>query len=566
MKGDLDMTYPNADPFDWSSVQPYVDGLLSEQLTPETAAGWLQRWSDLASVLYQAQAQVQRETTEDTTDEAADRRFQILVEEILPRARVADQALKARLLSLEGLEPGEDTRELLRRFATEASIYHADNVPILSELLKLANQYDKIAGSLNIVWDGRQETLPQAQLHLRSPERDERERAWRLISAAYLGSRQKMDELYLEMLTLRRRVAVNSGLPSFRDYQWKEMARFDYTPEDCATFHDAIEHEVVPLVQELYAQKAQLLGLPHLRPWDTDVDPYGPPLQPFADTAELEEGASRIFEQVDPELAAYFQVMRDGYLDLASRPNKAPGGYCESFPVAGKPYIFMNAVGTHRDVDTLLHEGGHAFHFMESRRQPLLWNQNGPMEFCEVASMSMELLSAPYLAAGQGGFYSEADARRAYAQGLRETVEFLPYMAVVDAFQHWVYVEAPEDVKAGDLDAKWSELWDRFMYGIDYTDLDTEKATGWHRKLHIFQAPFYYVEYGLAQLGALQVWRNALREPRQAVADYRAALALGNTRGLAQLFEVAGARFGFDRQTVGELMVLIREQLDRLAT
>ncbi len=233
--------------------------------------------------------------------------------------------------------------------------------------------------------------------------------------------------------------------------------------------------------------------------------------------------------------------------------------------MSGKPYIFMNAAGTHDDVQTLLHEGGHAFHFMESRRNPLFWNQNAPMEFCEVASMGMELLSAPYLAADRGGFYSEADARRAYADHLREIVKFLPYMAVVDAFQHWVYVEAPADVSPADLDAKWSSLWDRFMPGIDYAGLETEKETGWHRKLHIFTVPFYYVEYGLAQLGALQVWRNALADQRKAVADYRAALRLGSTVGLSALFRAAGGRFAFDRRTVGSLMALVEEQLARLA-
>jgi oligoendopeptidase F len=225
----------------------------------------------------------------------------------------------------------------------------------------------------------------------------------------------------------------------------------------------------------------------------------------------------------------------------------------------------MNAVGTHDDVQTLLHEGGHAFHYMESRRNPLWWNQNGPMEFCEVASMGMELLSAPYLASSRGGFYVEADAARAYSELLRGIVTFLPYMAVVDAFQHWVYVDAPAGVAAADLDAKWSALWDRFMVGIDYTGLHIEKETGWHRKLHIFTDPFYYVEYGLAQLGALQVWRNARKDQRRAVADYRAALALGGTRGLAQLCAAAGGHFAFDRRTVGELMALVEEQLALLA-
>lgn len=560
------MSYPAMNPMNWDTVQPHVDALLAADLTPANAEAWLQQWSDLASVLYEAQAQVNRKVTENTADEEADRQFTILVEQIMPQTRVADQALRDKLLALQshGYTPGPDTIELLRRFRAEADIYCAENVPILSELAKLGNQFDKIIGGLNINWDGVTETMPQVRLHWQSQERAEREKAWRLAMDAYLAQREKLNDLYLQMLAQRRRVARNAGLPHFRAYRWQELARFDYTPADCVTFHDAIEHEVVPLARKIYAEQAHKLGLATLRPWDTDVDPQGEPLRPFKDVADLAEGCYRIFGQVDVELAAHFAVMRDGFLDLPSRPNKAGGGYCEAFPVTGKPYIFMNAVGTQDDVQTLLHEGGHAFHFMEARRNPLWWNQNSPMEFCEVASMGMELLAAPYLPAERGGFYSAADARRAYAEKLKELVTFLPYMAVVDAFQHWVYVDAPEAVSACDLDAKWSELWDRFMIGVDYAGLQTEKETGWHRKLHIFTDPFYYIEYGLAQLGAMQVWRNALQDQRQAVASYRVALALGGTRGLAQLFAAAGGRFAFDRRTVGELMALVEQQLGLL--
>ena len=560
------MTYPQLDPMDWSTIQPHVDALLAAELTPANAGAWLQQWSDLASVLYETQVQINRRLTENTADEEADRQFLIFVEKIMPEARVATQALRDRLLTLQvhGYLPGPDTVELLRRFRAEADIYCAENVPILSELMKLGNQFDKTMGGLNIDWNGATETIPQARLHWQSQDQAEREKSWRLVMAAYLAQREKLNELYLQMLGQRRQVAKNAGLPDFRAYKWQELARFDYSPADCVTFHDAIEREVVPLARKIYAEQANKLGLDSLRPWDTDVDPHGEPLRPFKDVADLEEGCYRIFNRVDPALAAHFAFMRAGFLDLPSRANKAPGGYCEAFPVTGKPYIFMNAVGTHDDVQTLLHEGGHAFHYMESRRNPLWWNQNGPMEFCEVASMGMELLSAPYLPAERGGFYSAADAARAYADHLRGIVTFLPYMAVVDAFQHWIYVDAPESVTAADLDAKWSELWDRFMVGIDYTGLQIEKETGWHRKLHIFTEPFYYIEYGLAQLGAMQVWRNALQDQRKAVADYRTALALGGTRGLAQLFTAAGGHFAFDRRTVGELMALVEEQLELL--
>ena len=281
----------------------------------------------------------------------------------------------------------------------------------------------------------------------------------------WLQDRDRLDALYLNMLFHRRRLAQNAGKPDFRAYQWQVHNRFDYSPADCDTFHDAIEHEVVPVARQLDQELAHRLGLESLRPWDTEVDPHGAPLKPFKETAELVAGVQRMFEQVDPELARHFAALHDGWLDLASRPNKAPGGFCSSFPVSQRPFIFANAVGTQDDVQTLLHEGGHAFHFMESLWHPFVWNTSGPAEFAEVASMGMELLAAPYLERDRGGFYDEADARRAYAEQLEHIVRFLPYMAVVDAFQHWVYSAAPENVTAGDLDAKWSELWDRFMPG-----------------------------------------------------------------------------------------------------
>lgn len=553
------------DPLAWQTVQPRFEALVDLELKEDNIKEWLLQWSHLSALLGETDAQIYREVNENTADEQAEKRFLVMIEEIAPQVQMADQALKEKLLAFEGQIPDLETEQIIKRFRAEADIYREENVPLLSQLMKLGNDYDKLVGSMTIEWEGEKQTLPQVQFYLYDSDRDKRERAWRLVMEAYLEKREELNELYLKMLGLRRQVARNAGFTSFRDYQWQVLGRFDYTPEDCFTFHDAIEHEVVPLANEYYQRLAEQLDVDTLRPWDTKVDPSGDPLHPFDNAADLEAGGARIFEQVDPELAKHFMMMRDGFLDLASRPNKAPGGYCNSFPISGKPYIFMNAVGSHRDVTTLLHEGGHAFHFMESFRQPLIWNYNGPMEFCEVASMAMELLSAPYLSSEAGGFYSETDARRAYMQQLIDNpIFFLPYMAVVDAFQHWVYAEAPEEVTASDLDAKWSELWDRFMSGIDFYGLQPEKETGWHRKSHIFSVPFYYIEYGLAQLGALQVWRNALTDQAQAVANYRAALALGDTRPLPELFQVAGATFAFDRQTVGGLMRLVREQLEKL--
>ncbi|MBS1254093.1 MAG: Oligoendopeptidase F, plasmid [Anaerolineales bacterium] len=560
------MNYSDINPLDWDTIQPHVDALLATDLHGHNVEAWLQQWSDLTAVLQESAAQIYRDVSENTADEEAEQRFLTLVDDIIPQAKVAEQALKNKLLAIEDYTPSADTAMMMNRFRTEASIFREDNVPLQSRLMKLENEYEKLVGGMTIEWEGKEETLPQAQLHLREQDRATREKAWRLIMERYAADRERINKLYLKMLPLRQQVAQNAGFNDYRAYKWKDLARFDYTPDDCFTFHHAIEHEVVPLATRLHTERTEKLALETLRPWDTEVDLYGEPLSPFEDAAKLEEGGYRILQQVDPALAQHFAAMRDGFLDLASRPNKRQGGYCRSFPISGKAYIFMNAVGTHRDVNTLLHEAGHAFHFTESLRHPLIWNHDGPMEFCEVASMAMELLSAPYLEKNKGGFYDEDDARRAYAEQLRGIVEFLPYMAMVDGFQHWVYVDAPADVTPADLNAKWSELWDRFMAGIDYSGLEAQKETGWHRKTHIFSTPFYYVEYGLAQLGALQVWRNALEDQAQAVADYRAALALGDTRPLPELFETAGATFAFDRETVRELMNLVQAQLAILDT
>lgn len=556
-----DLFYPQVDAADWSTVQPHVDALLAAPLSAPAVEGWLRQWSALAAVLAEAGAQIYRDITENTADAAAEERFKHFVGQIEPQTRLAEQALKEKLLAVPGYQPNQETALLLRRFGNDAEIFRAENVPLESKLALLGNQYNKIVGGMTVEWQGQTLTMPEATSRLQEPDRATRAAIWQRAMQRFLADRAALNELFLEMLPLRRQSAANAGFATYRALRWQQLARFDYTPDDAFTFHDAIEHEVVPLATQLYRQLASRLGIDALRPWDTEADPYGQPLHPFANAAELEAGSQRIFTQVDPVLAGYFTGMRDRYLDLASRPNKAPGAYCNGFPVSGQPYIFMSAVGTHSDVTTLLHEGGHAFHFMESQRQPLIWNQNAPMEFCEVASMSMELLSAPYLAAEQGGFYSAAEARRAYASQLRKIVLFLPYMAVVDGFQHWLYAQAPQAITPADLDRTWSALWDRFMPGIDYQDWQAVKESGWHRKGHIFESPFYYIEYGLAQLGALQVWRNALADQTQAVAGYRRALALGYTRSLPELFAAAGARFAFDRQTVGELMALVAEQM-----
>ena len=551
-------------PQDWSTVAPHFAALAQENLTAEGVGDWLLRWSELEKTLGEAGAKAGRAKSEDTTDKEAETVYLHLVQDIYPQWSLAAQALKTKLLAVPDYEPLPEHRQFLRRLRNDADLFRPENVPIQAQLQTLANEYDKLTGPMAVLLDGSEVTLPQAEGRLLDTDRNVRETAWRAVQERWLQSRSDLDTLYLQMLPLRRQLAKNAGLTDYRAYMWRAMKRFDYTPEDSQAFHRAIEAEVVPLAKRLLESRRQKLGVETLRPWDLLVDPEGrTPLHPFADVAELEAVTARIFANVDPALGHDFEKFRKGYLDLDSRKGKAPGGYCSFFPKTGLPYIFMNAVGTESDVRTMLHEGGHAFHGLaSSATQELLWNRGAPMEFNEVASMAMELLALPYLEKDKGGFYTPEEAVRARQEQMERIVMFLPYMAVVDGFQHWVYVEAHENVTASDMDAQWDALWTRFMGGTDWSGLDSERVTGWHRKLHIFTVPFYYVEYGLAQLGALQVWRNALTDQADAVRRYRSALALGNTRSLPDLYAAAGARLAFDKETVGELARLVESHLE----
>ena len=380
-----------------------------------------------------------------------------------------------------------------------------------------------------------------------------------------LADRAAINQLWKKMLALRVKIAANAGLPDFRAYTWQRLLRFDYTPDDCAKFHDAIEQVVVPAASRLYEHRRKMLGLDTLRPWDLEVDPLTrPPLKPYQTVEELERKTGWVFEQVDPVLGGYFKTMvSEGLLDLENRKNKAPGAYSNEYNVIHRPFIFHNAVGIHMDVQTLFHEGGHAFHSFEYAKLPYLRQKAVPNEFAEVASMAMELLATPYLD-GKNGFYSVSDAARARIEHLESLITFWPYMAVVDGFQHWVYENPQKAVKPAACDIAWAKLWKRFMPGVDWSGLEQELITGWQRKEHIHQVPFYYIEYGLAQLGAVQIWRNSLTDQAAAVASYRHALSLGYTVSLPELFRVAGARLVFDSDALSQAVDFMEGTIEKL--
>jgi oligoendopeptidase F len=372
--------------------------------------------------------------------------------------------------------------------------------------------------------------------------------------------------LFDSMYDLRQQVAKNAGFDNFRDYAHRDKNRFDYTPEDCFRFHRAVEVAALPTITRLLERRRAHLGVERLRPWDLFVDPKGrPALRPYRDLDQFIERAGDVFDNVDPVFCTHFETMAHaGLLDLDNRKGKAPGGFCDSLPVRRLPLIFMNAVNVDDDVRTLLHESGHCFHVFEAADLPLLFQRHPGAEMAEVASMSMELLAAPYIDRQHGGFYADLDAQRSRRWLLEKGVHFFAHCASVDALQHWIYT-APEGRHADARDRKWLELRRRFEGdAVDWTGLEAERIARWYFQPHFFEFPFYYIEYGLAQLGALQVWRNSLSDRKRAIRMYREALALGATRPLPELYAAAGARLIFDAKGMHELIQLVEEKLTEL--
>jgi oligoendopeptidase F len=548
---------------DWASFAPHYEHLQAAELRPEMVQAWLEEWSDLERFGTELYSRLYVAVSVNTADALAEERFKAFLDNTFPRLQEAEQALKQKFLA-SGLEP-DGYAVPLRNMRAEADLFCQENLQVQAEESKLKIEYEKIVGAQTVIWEGKELTIEQMNPVFQATDRSRREEAWRLVRKRQLEDREAINQLWGKLLGLRLRLAANKGEPDYRAYRWHELLRFDYTPENARSFRDAIEKVVVPAAQRIYQHRQARLELHTLRPWDLDVDVFGlPALRPYQQIGELTTGVSHMFQRVDPALGAYFsQMLAEGLLDFENRKNKAPGAYCTEFPVAMRPFIFGNAVGLHNDVQVLLHESGHAFHAFESSSLSSHF-RTVPMEFAEVASMAMELLASPYLTGEEGGFYSTSEAARARIQHLESSICFWPYMAVVDGFQDWVYENPAQAAVPERCDEAWAELWRRFMVGIDWNGLEEPMKTGWQRKVHIHTDPFYYIEYGLAQLGAVQVWGNSLKEKSKAVAAYRRALALGGKVPLPELFRTAGARFGFDTGVLQEAVDLMEKTIEEL--
>jgi len=576
----------NLDLGDWSQIAPLFDQLETRAARAATVAAleqWLLDWSELNAALDEEAARRNIAMTCHTDNAEAEKAYLYFVENIEPQ-------LKPRQFTLEKIYTAHPLRAQLpaARFAVfdrdvinHVALFRPENIPLETEEARLGQQFQKLSGGLMVNFRGEEKTLVQMGRYLEEPDRALRQEAWELVAKRRLQEADNFDGILDKQIRLRAQIAKNAGFGNYRDYAFRRLGRFDYTPDDCGKFHDAVEKEVMPVVRELQAQRRAQLKLEKLRPWDLAVDPLNrPPLKPFAQVGEMVSRTQKIFNRLDGGLAAGFRQMDDlKLLDLDNRKGKAPGGYQSTLSESRLPFIFMNAVGLQRDVETILHEAGHAFHALATRDEDLLPYRSAPIEFCEVASMSMELLGNEFIEefypADENMVGSRCratpdaqqrvptnDANRARRVHLEGIVAVFPWIATVDAFQHWIYTHP--DHTRDERAAAWLKLMDRFGGDADWSGHETARANLWHRQLHIFLHPFYYIEYGIAQLGALQVWANSKRDRAKALDDYKKSLALGGSRPLPELFQAAGCQFEFSARTIRPLTQLLREELEKL--
>jgi len=542
----------------WENIEPYAHDLLNRELN---CSGCLETLikdcSTLAEHISEAGTLLSIAMTCDTESEDKRQAYLDFIENVQPKLSEFGDAFNRRLAdhpAVSDLPPRYDL--MIKCIRTDIGTFREENIPLQIEEAKLETEHSTITGAMTVEFEGVEKTFPQMALYFENIDRSIREAAWRAVIERMNQDTERLSEIYDKLIRIRHQIAVNAGFDDYRSYIFEAKHRYDYSMEDCLEFHDSIERVCVPMMHEIQELRREALRVTALRPWDVSeksgggVDIHGrPPLRPFKDVEGLITGCSNVFHDMSPELGGMFDMLREKEsLDLESRKGKAPGGYQANLEKTRIPFIFMNAAGTHDNLSTMLHEAGHAFHSCYSSNLELIDERNPPLEFAEVASMSMELMSQPQW----GVFYSDEEARRAKLDDLEKIVCFLPWMATIDAFQHWVYAN-PEHTRE-DRSEHWLELRKRFGPRIDWSGFEELKETSWQSQLHLFQVPFYYIEYGIAQLGALQMWQHHRRDAADGLARYARAMRLGNTKPLPELFEAAGLNLGFDEEHIASLI------------
>ncbi|MBS1644546.1 MAG: M3 family oligoendopeptidase [Bacteroidetes bacterium] len=549
----------------WEALQPYFEQLSDRAIrSADEMQQWLADVSELEAVVSEDACWRQIRMTLDTTNEAYEQAFSFFVTEIEPKMKPYSFALNEKLLAApfaSELDPKEYF-PYLRAVRNSVALYREANIPIQSELSLLAQQFGVISSKMTIEHDGKEYTLQQAARLLQEPDRSVREAVFRKIASRRLEDKDALNDLFGKLLERRQQIAVNAGFENYRDYKFKELGRFDYTVEDCFRFHDAVREHILPLHQALVRYRQQRLGYDVLKPWDTDAEPLGTqPLRPFNDGEELSAKAKEVFTKLNPFFGACLNTMQSmKRLDLDSRKGKAPGGYNCPLAETGVPFIFMNAAGSMNDVITMMHEGGHAIHSFLSHPLALSAFKEYPMEIAELASMSMELFSMEHW---DVFFSDDKELQRAKIEELERVISVLPWIATIDKFQHWLYTHVGHTL--AEREEAWTNILKEFSTGlVDYTGFEEYRRNFWQKQLHLFEVPFYYIEYGIAQLGAIAMWRQYQGDKQAALSNYQAALALGYTRPLNELYQVAGIRFDFSPAYVAELGAFVKRALGEL--
>lgn len=549
----------------WDDLAPRLTALVDRPLAAADVPRFLADVDAIEREVWETYAGLSRAKDEDTSDAAAAAAYLDFVGGVLPNLEPVTDALNRKLLAVPGYAPPPDLEPAWADLQEAVDLYREANVPLNAREQALQQRYGEIAGRTRVVLGGAEVTVAAARAVLEETDRDERERAWRAIEDGTEAQRADLDALFLACVALRQEVARNADLPDYRAYAWRERHRREYAPEDALAFHESVAQEVVPRLRAQRERRRERLGIATLRPWDLTVDPAGlPPLRPFETVAELESGLQRMFHALDPELGSAFDLLLDGWMDLEPRANKVPGlGYQSYFPVAKRPYVYWSAVGTDDDLLTLRHEAGHAFHsVLTERAWPLLKHGADRPESNEFAAEAMELLTLPVLERSRGGFYDAADAVRSRARLLDRVFSLLVSACQMDAIQHWVYTRPAEELTIDAIDAEWRRIGERFDTGVDWSGLERARTKGW-QIVHLFQYPFYYLEYAIAYLGALQLWERMEHDAAGALDGYKRALALGGTRPLDAVYAAAGVEFRFDRALVGRLAARVVSEMDR---
>lgn len=549
----------------WADASRFYDELLNRQLPDKQALHkWLRDWSEVNAVIEEDAAWRYIRMTCNTRDMSLVDHYNKYISEILPALEPMQDKLNRKFIACPFLNelPVETYGVYIRSVKNQVSLFRDENVKLNAEISRESQKYGQIASEMTITEDGKELTLQQAATMLRDPNRAKREHVWLSIQERRGKDEVRLDDLLSKLITLRHRVANNAGFGNYRDHRHQQLGRFDYTVADCFRFHEAVASEVVPATAFLDREKRDRMNLDILRPWDTEFDPYGKePLKPCSNASDLIQRSIRCFRKIDPWFSTRLEIMNAmGHFDLDSRIGKAPGGYNSTLYEIGVPFIFMNSANIQRDLVTMVHEGGHAIHSFLSRELELLEFKNIPSEIAELASMAMELISMEHW----GEFYSaKEDLVRARREQLEKILKGLAWIARVDKFQHWLY-EHPTH-SAEERASCWMETGKEFGSGVvDWSGLEHIAGRVWQQQLHIFEVPFYYIEYGIAQLGAVAVWRNYKKDPEKAIHDYKAALSLGYTRPLPELYHTAGIRFDFSKEYVRELTGFVLEEYKKL--